>query len=88
MKSPIQLFGLLVAVGAVAIAALPAQAEDNAVGGAVFVQTNDIERNAIAAYNRNPDGMLTYAASYPTGGLGARATDAGTDRLRRKARWC
>jgi 6-phosphogluconolactonase (cycloisomerase 2 family) len=38
--------------------------------GAVFVQTDNVGGNAIVAYHRAPDGTLTQAGSYPTGGLG------------------
>src|ERR1700674_54237 len=83
MKSPIRLFGLLVAIAAAAIgAAVPAQADqggDGTAGRAVFVQTNDLEGNAIAAYHRNGDGSLTYLTSYPTGGQGGRQSGAGSD---------
>lgn len=85
MKSPIRLSGLVVALVAAAIAAaVPAQAANNgdtATGQAVFVQTNALEGNAIAAYHRNGDGSLTYLTSYPTGGLGGRENGAGTDPL-------
>jgi len=85
MKSPIRLSGLVIAVVAAAIAAaVPAQAASNgdgATGQAVFVQTNALEGNAIAAYHRNGDGTLSYLTSYPTGGLGGREDGAGTDPL-------
>jgi 6-phosphogluconolactonase (cycloisomerase 2 family) len=83
MKSPIRLFGLLVAIAAAAIgAAVPAQAdqgEGDATGRAVFVQTNALEGNAIAAYHRDGDGSLRYLTSYATGGLGGRQSGAGSD---------
>jgi hypothetical protein len=81
MKSPVRLFGLLVAVAAAAIsAAVPATASGDEGGGqAVFIQTNDLEGNAIAAYHRNGDGTLTWLATYPTGGLGGRQNGAGSD---------
>jgi 6-phosphogluconolactonase (cycloisomerase 2 family) len=85
MKSPIRLFGMLGAVAAAAItAAVPAQAaesEDGGGGHGVFVQTNSTDGNSIAAYHRNGEGTLTYRASYATGGLGGRATGAGSDPL-------
>ncbi|HEY1456193.1 MAG TPA: beta-propeller fold lactonase family protein, partial [Candidatus Dormibacteraeota bacterium] len=48
---------------------------------AVFVQTNDLEGNAIAAYHRNSDGTLSYTRSYRTGGLGGRAAGSASDPL-------
>ncbi|HET7071084.1 MAG TPA: beta-propeller fold lactonase family protein [Nocardioides sp.] len=37
---------------------------------AVFVQTDDPAGNTVVAYDRNPDGTLTQAGIYSTGGLG------------------
>jgi hypothetical protein len=48
---------------------------------AVFVQTNDPAGNSIVAYARHDDGTLTWAATYPTGGNGARAAGAAVDPL-------
>jgi len=39
----------------------------------VFVQTNELTGNRIAVYDRGKDGSLTFAAFYPTGGLGGAA---------------
>ena len=39
-------------------------------GGAVFALTDNPAGNAVAAYHRAPDGTLTPAGTYPTGGLG------------------
>jgi len=41
---------------------------------AVFVQTDDPAGNTVVAYDRNPDGTLTQADSYGTGGLGGVLT--------------
>ncbi len=38
--------------------------------GAVFALTDNTAGNAVAAYHRAPDGTLTQAGSYATGGLG------------------
>ena len=58
------------------------QPDDDAGGRhAVFVQTNDPRGNSIDVYDRNSDGMLTFAASYPTGGAGSRAIGASSDPL-------
>lgn len=83
MKSSIRFLGLLAAViGAVLAASAPAQAAAGDEGGqALFVQTNDLDGNAIAAFHRNGDGTLTYVASYPTSGKGGRQLSAGSDPL-------
>lgn len=48
----------------------------------VFVQTNELGGNQIAVYDRRPDGSLTRAGTYPTGGLGgAAAPGTESDRL-------
>jgi 6-phosphogluconolactonase (cycloisomerase 2 family) len=56
---------------------------DEGEGGnhAVFVQTNDLNGNSIAAYSQNENGSLTYAATYATGGKGGRAAGAVVDPL-------
>src|SRR5947209_8805 len=51
----------------------------NLRSGGVFVATNQPSGNAIAAYYRGPDGTLTAAGMFPTGGLGA---GGGPDPLR------
>src|SRR5262245_33139383 len=42
----------------------------HAHAGAVFVQTNDAEANAVVAFGRNTDGALSRLGTYPTGGRG------------------
>lgn len=85
MKRQIRLVGLLfVVVAAAVVVAIPAQASggsDESSGQSVFVQTNDPGANSIAAYHRNEDGSLTFAASYATGGKGGREVGAGSDPL-------
>lgn len=49
--------------------------------GAVFVQLDDESGNAIAAYSRSRAGVLTYAGTYPTGGLGGTQVGAPLDAL-------
>ena len=62
--------------------AVLANAEDGEGGhDAVFVQTNDLNGNSIAAYSQNENGTLTYAATYATGGNGGRAAGAVVDPL-------
>lgn len=83
MRRSIRFVGLLAAViGAVFAASAPAQAATGDEGGqALFVQTNDLQHNAIAAFHRNGDGTLTYLASYATHGKGARQTGSASDPL-------
>src|SRR6184192_3455829 len=68
---------LLGAPAVLAQAAAPTSGADHAV----FVQTDDPAGNAIVAYARHDDGTLTFAATYPTGGNGARAARAAVDPL-------
>ena len=70
------------AVAAVAAAALlagPASAHPQR--SAVFVQTDDPAGNTIVAYDRAPDGHLTQAGSYRTGGLGGVLDGSVVDHL-------
>ncbi|HEX9546759.1 MAG TPA: beta-propeller fold lactonase family protein [Acidimicrobiales bacterium] len=80
------LIRLSIVVGAIATAVLDApaalaQAAASGADHAVFVQTNDPAGNSIVAYARHDDGTLTWAATYPTGGNGARAAGAAVDPL-------
>lgn len=43
--------------------------------GAVYVQTNALDGNEVAAYGRNPDGTLTPIGNFATGGLGSTEFD-------------
>jgi 6-phosphogluconolactonase (cycloisomerase 2 family) len=49
--------------------------------GAVFVQTDNTAGNAIVAYRRAPDGRLTQAGTYSTGGVGGVLTGSVVDHL-------
>jgi 6-phosphogluconolactonase (cycloisomerase 2 family) len=42
----------------------------NDTQGAVYLQTNDAERNEVVAYTRGDDGSLSYLGAYATGGRG------------------
>ena len=81
------LIRLSAVIAALATALLGAPAvvahADEGEGGhhAVFVQTNDLNGNSIAAYSQNKNGILTYAATYATGGKGGRAAGAVVDPL-------
>jgi 6-phosphogluconolactonase (cycloisomerase 2 family) len=68
-------------VAGTSVSAAAAEGEGDNSGRAVFVQTNDPNANAIAAYHRNPDGSLQYRATYPTGGKGGRIVGAAVDPL-------
>jgi 6-phosphogluconolactonase (cycloisomerase 2 family) len=61
-----------VAIGIVLGCASAVRADDGG-GGAVFVQTNEPTGNRIIAFDRGPDGTLTQAGSYATGGNGGVA---------------
>jgi len=39
--------------------------------GSVFILSNSTTGNSVLAYNRSPDGLLSFAGAYPTGGIGA-----------------
>lgn len=45
--------------------------------GAVYVQTNALDGNEIAAFGRNLDGTIFHIGDYPTGGLGSTEFDGG-----------
>ncbi len=47
----------------------------------VFVQTDNLSGNAVVAYDRAPDGTLTLAGTYPTGGLGGQLNGSAVDHL-------
>jgi hypothetical protein len=76
---------LTVALGTLSAAALstPAFAHDRPAAGAaaVFVQTDNPVANAVVAYDRSPDGTLTQAGIYDTGGLGGVLTGSVVDHL-------
>ncbi|MBS1889482.1 MAG: hypothetical protein JSU06_20090 [Actinobacteria bacterium] len=48
---------------------------------AVFVQTDNLAGNSVVAYERSPQGQLTQAGVYPTGGLGGALEGAKVDHL-------
>jgi 6-phosphogluconolactonase (cycloisomerase 2 family) len=47
----------------------------------VFVQTDNPAGNQVVAYHRNPDGTLTAAGAYATGGLGGVLNGSAVDHL-------
>ncbi len=60
--------GMVFCVGAASV---------NAQVGGVYVQTNDTERNEIAAFGRASDGRLYFIGNYATGGTGSTEFDGG-----------
>jgi hypothetical protein len=77
----------LATVAAIALAA-PASAATTAHGWfpgpashAVFVQTDNLTGNQVAAYQRSAAGTLTLAGTYNTGGLGGQLTGSVVDHL-------
>ncbi len=85
-----RVLGALVSVGVLAAATTGATAFADGPGQspfplqgpgrAVFVQTDGLAGNQVVVYDRRGDGTLSYAATYPTGGLGGAA-----DGLRRRS---
>lgn len=65
----------LLAVALLAITAFggTVAAADSAHAGAVYALTNAATGNAVVVWNRAPDGTLSPAGSYATGGLGTAA---------------
>lgn len=68
-------------VATVAASASSASTRPHGPSPAVFVQTNGLAANAIVVYDRAPDGHLTPAGTYATGGTGAAAVGAVSDTL-------
>lgn len=61
---------LAVGLAPVAVASASASPPADRAEHAVFVETNDEAGNAIIAYSRGRDGLLTETGRFPTGGLG------------------
>lgn len=77
--------GALAALALAAPAAFAAPVGHNptppSASGAVFVQTDNLSANAIVAYKRSPQGRLSKAATYKTGGKGGALEGAKVDFL-------
>src|SRR5579871_1304417 len=71
---------VLAASGALALATAGAAAAAPA-GGALFVQNDNPAGNAVTVYDRGPDGALTQAGTYATGGRGRALTGSVVDHL-------
>lgn len=73
------------AVGVAVLSAAPTALADTAVatpaGGAVFVQTDDLDHNSVVAYTRAGDGKLTRVGEFRTGGQGGVERDVPLDSL-------
>jgi 6-phosphogluconolactonase len=64
----------VLAACALLVTAAPAMAsDDDRRGGAVYTLTNSTSGNAVAVFDRAPDGSLTAAGSVATGGVGSGA---------------
>ena len=90
MRVPIRLGSALIVAAAAATtlsfaAAGPALASPagpaSGPGGAVFVQTDNTAGNQVVAYHRAPDGALSLAGSYATGGAGGVLSGSVVDHL-------
>ncbi|GIH19940.1 lactonase family protein [Rugosimonospora africana] len=70
------------ALAATALGAAPATASpSHSTAGAVFVQTDNVDGNAVVAYDRGADGSLRRAGTYPTGGRGGALNGSVVDHL-------
>jgi DNA-binding beta-propeller fold protein YncE len=74
---------LAAAAPAFAAAASPVSSAFRSAGAsqAVFVQTDNPSGNRVVAYHRAPDGVLSPAGSYATGGLGGILAGSAVDHL-------
>jgi 6-phosphogluconolactonase len=74
---------LLAALAAAALlgTAIPAAADRDQSGGAVYTLTNSPSGNAVAVFDRAPDGSLTARGTVPTGGIGTGAGLGSQDAL-------
>lgn len=74
MPRSTRLAGLVgIALGATALASLPATAAASPSGshaGGVFVETDSVTNNQVVAYARNANGTLTATGTYDTSGKG------------------
>lgn len=74
--------GLVVALSGSASAAVVHRSHTGrGAGGVVFVQTDNLSGNQVVAYHRAPDGTLSLARVYGTGGLGGQLAGSAVDHL-------
>jgi len=71
----------VVLTGAAGAATAPQDFGFGGPGHVVFVQTDNTSGNQVIAYDRAPDGVLSLAGSYPTGGLGGALGGSVVDHL-------
>jgi 6-phosphogluconolactonase (cycloisomerase 2 family) len=76
-----RILGAALAAGAAALALTAGPASALGASGAVFVQSDNTLGNEIVAYDRAPDGTLSQAGAYPTGGLGGQLEGSVVDHL-------
>lgn len=82
MRRPlIRMLVFMALAGAAAVTAATASGAHGRPGPAVFVQTNNPAGNTVVVYDRSPDGVLTAAGTYATGGNGGAAVGAASDKL-------
>ena len=82
-RSLIALMVFIVAIFAITFQPLTTTAGVNLKAGAIYVLTNQVS-NAVAAFDRAPDGTLTSVGTFSTGGSGnpvAQPGDPPTDPL-------
>lgn len=64
-------FDFLSAATVLALLLVPQSSWAAGRSGSVYVPTNQATGNSILVFHRDPSGVLTFAASVPTGGIGA-----------------
>ena len=86
MTSPLFIRGLaaaslLVGLGVTATSAVASADGFHANAHALFVETDAPAGNSVLSYQRGPDGTVSYAGTFATGGLGQAAANAVADPL-------
>jgi 6-phosphogluconolactonase (cycloisomerase 2 family) len=71
----------VLSASSVSVPSLAAAASEPIQGGAVFVQTDDLNHNSIVAFRRDSDGHLDRVAEFATGGRGGVEQDVPLDSL-------
>jgi 6-phosphogluconolactonase (cycloisomerase 2 family) len=75
------ILALGVALSTGAGASTPRTFEWQQTHSAIFVETDASAGNSVLSYQRSSDGTISFAGSYPTGGVGATAANATADPL-------
>ena len=87
MKRLLTITFTAIAAGAATLTAAPSSfaaqtvSTAQAPGGAVFVQTDDLEHNSVVAFSRDPGGTLYRIGEFRTGGRGGVERDVPLDSL-------